>query len=121
MMEGADRPFRIPAERAVTPAGVPLPLGDDAGPGAGVGMGPGSPVLEDASWLRPRGHCSVSSGWLLLTSTLNAGEWVVWPAAGRKMSSALNFTFPELSLMGLTWQMEMWAAIFPRENLEPRS
>lgn len=120
-MEGADRPFRVPAERAVITAGVPRPLGDDAGPGAGVGMGPGSPVLEEcllaeATWplLRalwvasPHGH---SAG----------GEWVVWPATGRKMSSALNFTFPELSLMGLTWQMEMWAAVFPRENLAPRS
>ena len=119
-MEGADRPFRMPPERAVTPAGRPCLLGTMRVPGWG-GDGAGSPVLEDASWLRPRGHCRVSSGWLLLTPTLSGAEWVVWPAAGRKMSSALNFTFAELSLMGLTWQMEMWAAVFPRENLEPSS
>lgn len=39
-MESADRPFRIPAKRAVTPAGAPLPLvDDDVGPGAGGGDG----------------------------------------------------------------------------------
>ena len=37
------------------------------------------------------------------------------------MSSALKFTFAELSLVGPSWQMEMWAAVFPRENLEPSS
>lgn len=87
--------------------------------GLRVGMGPGSPGLEE---------CFLTEAtWPLLRELWVASPHVhsqwgrVWPTAGRKMSSALNFAFPELSLMGLTWQMAMWAAVFPRENLEPRS
>lgn len=87
-------------------------------PGLGVGTGPGSPGLEE---------CFLTEAtWPLLRELWLASQvhyqWERdWPAAGRKMSSALNFAFPELSLMGLTWQIDMWAAVFPRENPEPRS